>query len=481
MKLIPVVVAVFALAALAGYWPSGSVTNAAPVNVQSGEKPAGVQDLQLTIEPLKKAFVVGEPIPAKWTIKNVSALDQSIVWDKSYHKSYMQYLLNVGAKDRAMALHCIAYPHLDSRPPVLERVVLKPGESRSMEINLRNFYANIVTGSIADDYRLGVYQVAAVYDPKLGAALCDQFKLDLSKPEFAGAVVARIDSPTVEIEIVPAGPPWTEVVNGIQARIAIEGYVAKLVGMEVDLEVEQVSGEGFTGELAPLSWKVTDAAGAEIKPKEVQQREPKIWQGKSAWLWQGKESRIGMGQTVGPRERNLNGHLEVGPYQWELKPGHYSLQGVVGLRPKQTAKPAGPQPWTKQIKLPAVAFEVIGEVSDEELTAAAKRVRAAHPAGGEAMWKALAELLRPSTPARQLKLVLPPAEGEMPGAIFQEGNNQWESYPLDDLFEAKVSLYYVIQDKPVAGEDPWVLSGPPEIARRVEPGPRTIPGVKLTP
>ena len=208
---------------------------------------------------------------------------------------------------------------------------------------------------------------------------------------------------------VPAGPvapediAWGKANNGPRARIEASRYLSKRLGMEVGVGFENVSKASFAidfGELQALSWKITDAAGKEVEPAKVERSQP-------VPDWHSLIPGQSIGRILGTAVHNRDGRLKIGFHEWKLKPGRYSIHCFLSLQSDAVGKPSGQTAWRGKIELPPAEFEVIGEVSDKDLIEAGKQVRAAHPAGGLAMWRALAKLVRPGMTVRQMHLVLP--------------------------------------------------------------------------
>jgi antitoxin component YwqK of YwqJK toxin-antitoxin module len=77
-----------------------------------------------------------------------------------------------------------------------------------------------------------------------------------------------------------------------------------------------------------------------------------------------------------------------------------------------------------------------GEANDNDLSAAAQKVRAANPGGGEYLWTGLKLLVKPGMSVRQLKRVLPP-QHNVPGIVERNDQKLFLHYPLDDSFSAE--------------------------------------------
>ncbi|KPJ73159.1 MAG: hypothetical protein AMS14_06705, partial [Planctomycetes bacterium DG_20] len=125
-------------------------------------------------------------------------------------------------------------------------------------------------------------------------------------------------------------------------------------------------------------------------------------------------------------------------------------------------------------------WEKAAEDADRALRAAADKTRAAHPAGGEAMWRALAGLLKTGMTVRQMKLVLPPAtpgpDGMPQEVVLLHGAHFTITYPLDGAWGVQASGTAVGR-----GEDWWVLDAAPRVKPRKDlPVVTTRPATQAT-
>jgi hypothetical protein len=240
----------------------------------------------------------------------------------------------------------------------------------------------------------------------------------------------------------PALEQWSEPVDGLRARIDASRYLTPRLGMEVDVMFKEVAHKPLAidfDELRALPWKVIDASGKEVQPAKVGKAQP-------APNWQSLTSGAGTGRMLGTPKNNRNGRLEIGLYEWTLQPGRYSIRCLLNLRSDVAGNRTSATPWRGQVELPPAEFEVIGEVSDKDLIEAGKKVRAAYPAGGLAMWRALAELVRPGMTVQQMHLALPPLKASVEGGILRHsamtvwnGNAFFCTYWLDDVCTVEAS------------------------------------------
>jgi len=119
-----------------------------------------------------------------------------------------------------------------------------------------------------------------------------------------------------------------------------------------------------------------------------------------------------------------------------------------------------------------------GQMTDDALKAAAARVRAEHPDGGEKMWLALAKLVEPGMTVRQMVIVLPPLvipddgtlliggqrievpqkPGPVPRLTLWNGQSFYMTYPLDGNFGVAASGVSKGE-----GDDKMVLTSRPSI------------------
>lgn len=281
-------------------------------------------------------------------------------------------------------------------------------------------------------------------------------------------------------------PAAGKTVNGLRARIKASRYLSKRLGLEVGVGFENVSKANLAidfGELQALSWKITDAAGKEVEPAKVRRAEP-------APVWHSMTPGYSVGRILGKAVHNRDGRLKIGFYEWKLKPGRYSIHCLLSLQSDAVGKPSGQTGWRGKIELPPAEFEVIGEVSDKDLIEAGKQVRAAHPAGGLAMWRALAKLVRPGMTVRQMYLVLPPRKMSLKAGVLDfprttlwNGQSFFLTYWLDDAFGVEASGFgnmggRTTRPSGLIGDEYMVLTSTPRIKslRRPSTQPATKPG-----
>lgn len=260
-----------------------------------------------------------------------------------------------------------------------------------------------------------------------------RYKL-VKETEYGHLPTRPTTGPATQTSSSPASVRWSNATNGLRARIEAGPYLAKRLGNRVDVYFENVSDEPFSldfGELQALSWAVFDATGKDVKPIAVQKAE-------AVPDWHSIAPGQQLGMVLGKSVQNRDGRLQIGVHEWKLQPGRYSIHCMLELRSDAASRPAGQTPWSGRVELPPAEFEVVGEVSDENLIEAGEQVRAAHPAGGLAMWQALAELVRPGMTVRQMFLVLPAKKmtlEEMGGAgILWMGGIFSLNYRVDALW-----------------------------------------------
>ena len=286
----------------------------------------------------------------------------------------------------------------------------------------------------------------------------------------------------------PAHEHWGKANNGLRARINASRYLSKRLGLEVVVRFENVSKANLAidfGELQALSWKITDAAGKEVEPAKVRRSQP-------APVWHSMSPGYSVGRILGKAVHNRDGRLKIGFYEWKLKPGRYSIHCLLSLQSDAVGKPSGQTAWRGKIELPPAEFEVIGEVSDKDLIEAGKQVRAAHRAGGLAMWRALAKLVRPGMTVRQMYLVLPPRETSFKAGVLHyprmtlwNGQSFFLTYSLDDAFGVEASGVGTsggptTRPSGLPGDEYMVLTSTPRIKSLQRPStqPATQPAVR---
>ncbi len=248
---------------------------------------------------------------------------------------------------------------------------------------------------------------------------------------------------------------WSNPVGGLRAKIDTSRYLTRRLWMDVCVTVQNVADEPVAidrGIIHLIDWRVIDAEGRAVEPHLTVNVDVPV-----EWRQLGHRETIGLG--VSNHQSNRGGVLDLVHVVWKLEPGKYELRGTLSGSSKTPDKPPQSRAWSGKIELPAVEFEVIAEISDEQLRAAAKRVRSDHPAGGKPMWEALAALLRPGTSVRQLKMILPPARPHLrPVVTLFNGASFYLVYLLDDQFELEASGI-AVGEKP----DDLILTSPPRL------------------
>ena len=219
---------------------------------------AAAKGLQVGIEPLQKSYTVGQPIPVRWTIRNTGDKDVAIL----LHPNYFPAQFVIGKKGGEKSLRTDVWATSWDQPPnpPTRASILRPGDSWGDTYDLRSFL-------YPQDPEPWKYTVAAVYVPEHSAGAGF-----LARPEFKDGVRDRIDSKTVEIEILPAdakaapdkpaapalifrgsradpdvGPWWGPAAAEVLAAAAAEPAWGEAVeGVQVRLEPEkqQVKADG---------------------------------------------------------------------------------------------------------------------------------------------------------------------------------------------------------------------------------------------
>jgi hypothetical protein len=152
-----------------------------------------------------------------------------------------------------------------------------------------------------------------------------------------------------------------------------------------------------------MAWRVLDAQGREVSPAAHQP------DAQPADHWNRmdptRENGIGgWGFEAGLHKTNRSGLLDLRTRAWKLLPGRYSLACTFTIKDGKLPEGA----WVGELEVPPVSFEVFPSRSFEEVKTEVERIRKSHPKGGEALWRALAELAVPGTSLAQLEVVLPP-------------------------------------------------------------------------
>jgi len=280
-----------------------------------------------------------------------------------------------------------------------------------------------------------------------------------------------VEPPAVATQPVQA--QWSRPVNGLRARIDAGRYLTKQLGMEVGVQFENTSSQPVSvdfGELQALAWKVLDADGKEVEPAKVRRAEP-------APSWYSVAPGQQVGRILGTSQQNRDERLTIGFYEWQLKPGRYSSRCTLVLQSNAAGLSEGQTAWKGKLDVPAAEFEVIGEVSDDDLRKAAGVVKAVHFPTLLAQWEYLAKLVQPGMTVRQMYLVLPPKrmtleEMGKAGTIWN-GNFFIHRYWLDDSYAVEASgigTSPLLDDgaatqPAVPGEDTMILTSRPRITR----------------
>jgi len=269
-----------------------------------------------------------------------------------------------------------------------------------------------------------------------------------------------------------AGPPPTHQPrtnrNNLEIRIDAGRYSAPLLGLQLSIFPRTSGRNDLMVDLSRIDWRIVDAVGRNVAPHSAAERKSPDWFNPSS---DGSTGRV---ITL---EGWKGGNIEVGGKRWQLKPGKYAVEAVLDTSSDRPGRMGGQrQPlrgiWIGTLLLPRIPFEVIGEVSDEALAAAAKSLRAAHPAGGEAMWRALAELVRPGMTIHQLQLALPPlspAAGDLSDTgILWMGPWFFMRYPLDRVWKVQASGCAIAPCAANGDSRTAVVTGLPQIVARAE-------------
>ena len=162
------------------------------------------------------------------------------------------------------------------------------------------------------------------------------------------------------------------------------GYSTPLLGMQLSIDPRTPGRDDLVVDLSRIDWRIVDAEGRAVEPQSTSKPKSPDWFNPSA---DGSRGRV-----IALEHSWKGGKIEVGGKSWQLKPGKYALEAILDTSADQPGRMGGDhrplgEIWIGSLKLPRMPFEVIGEVSDEALDAAVKKVRAAHPAGGAAMWR----------------------------------------------------------------------------------------------
>ncbi len=149
-----------------------------------------VKGLQVGIEPLQKSYRLGQPMPVKWAIRNTGDKDVAILWSTYY---YSPVFFEIGEKGGKTSLRDDFWRSCwNQMPPPPQHAVLRPGMEASGTFELLAF--------LGEKAGSGVYTVAGVYAPENSGTA----KGFLARPEWKDVVSDRIDSKTIEIEVLPA-------------------------------------------------------------------------------------------------------------------------------------------------------------------------------------------------------------------------------------------------------------------------------------
>lgn len=197
-----------------------------------------VNGLQVGFAHPHRPFVFGQPMLMEWTIQNVGTTDQPIVWFNDAY-SPISFVWSSSAPSLSFepernvpnlpnSRHWHRGPKDFSKTPAPPApLVLKPGESKSVLIDLRDLDRG---SEEAWKLKPGLWRMAAVYDPQ---ADLNDLKSFLGRPGagLEHAVVDRINSLPAEIEIVSQelpGSGWT-----LQKALAENGRLI-FVGQALD-------------------------------------------------------------------------------------------------------------------------------------------------------------------------------------------------------------------------------------------------------
>lgn len=225
---------------------------------------------------------------------------------------------------------------------------------------------------------------------------------------------------------------WSDASGGLRGRLDVSRCMAPRLPLQGAVYVENVSEGNLAVDMAPLRlagrWRVMDANGKGVELPLAAAAQPA---GKADWRVLIAQQQFGTIVSLpGPEA------------PWRLKPGSYTLHYL--LKGSGGEAVNGAAAWKGRVELPPVQVEVFGEVDEAALKAAVAKVRKAHPPGGAAMYKALAELVHPGMTVDQMKLALPPQAqpvgvGAMPHFWLWNGSGFYLTYPLDAEHTVKAS------------------------------------------
>ena len=275
-----------------------------------------------------------------------------------------------------------------------------------------------------------------------------------------------------------AGPPPTSHLetgdNDLEIRLDVGcRYSTPLLGIQLDLVPGTPGRNDLVVDLSRIDWRIIDAAGRDVAPRAIAERKSPDWFNPSA------DGSMGRIIALEPSSWK-GGKIQVGGKSWHLSPGKYTLEAVLDTSADRPGRIGGDhQPlreiWIGKLRLPRMPFEVIGEVSDEALDAAADKVHAVHSAGGVAMWRALAKLVRPGMTVHQLQLALPPLKPAADKHTFGDytevvwmGTSFFMRYPLDKVWEVRASGHAIAAGAVHGDSRAAVVSQPPRIMTRAE-------------
>ena len=152
--------------------------------------------LEVTIEPQQKKYVLGQPMPVKWTIRNIGTTDQAIIWHDRFFCPVFFEITDKDGKTISLSPAAVSFRGTDLTQP--RRIVLHSGESKSESFDL---------SKLLDKTPVGMYRLVGLYTPQQSNLPKDY----LTRPELTDVVAARIDSAAVEVEIVAGELPGSQV------------------------------------------------------------------------------------------------------------------------------------------------------------------------------------------------------------------------------------------------------------------------------
>jgi hypothetical protein len=202
-----------------------------------------VKGLQVSISMKKTEFVLDEPIPVEWQIKNIGNEERMIIWHELH---YSPVVFKIGKKGEKKHIRddCRRYI-IGAIPAPPGKILLRPGDVKRATFNLRYFGLRSKTDH-------DIYEIAGLYSPKDAKVLAETY---LEEAELRDVITDQIASGMIEI-ILTKDLTWLKrrlTAGEFWHRLRSANRLAPIIGKEEVLaELERMYPPGNTRHLVRL-------------------------------------------------------------------------------------------------------------------------------------------------------------------------------------------------------------------------------------